>query len=289
MARAARAVTRREQRRRRACGGLDAGPGRVPVAPDLVPPGQDVPGRVRLGGQAHHGRGAERGPAEFVGPAPDDLDRSPGYGPGEQGGIQGGVVGAVVPVAARARHVGHRDVVRGEAEGAGEFGPELVDALGVRPHPQPRASWSPSRWLSPLTVACRCRCSLARAVAVDGPMEACARYGRWYVASADAATRPGRGCRRPAPWSRPARWSRRPPRPGRPAGPRRQAASGGAPRRRRPGAGPRPAARPPRARPPRRGSCRPAPPRARRAARARPSVSRPVSVAPRAGGRTTRP
>ena len=117
-----------------------AGPGRVPVPPYLVPPGQDVPGLVHLGGEAHHGRGAERRPAEFVGPAPDDLDGPPGYGHGEQGGVQGDVVGAVVPVAAGARHVGHRDVVFGEAEGAGEFGAQRVDALGVRPHPQPRAA-----------------------------------------------------------------------------------------------------------------------------------------------------
>ena len=133
---AARAVTGRQQRDRR----IRAGPGAVPVPPDLVPPEQDVPGLVHLGGDADQGRGAERRPAEFVGPAPDDLDGPPGYGHGEQGGVQGDIVGAVVPVAAGARYMGHRDVVFGDAEGAGEFGAQRVDALGVRPHPQPRAA-----------------------------------------------------------------------------------------------------------------------------------------------------
>ena len=130
---AARAVTGRKQRDRR----VRAWPGRVPVSPYLVPPEHHVPGLVHLGGEAHHGRGAERRPAEFVGPAPDDLDGPPGYGHGEQGGVQGDIVGAVVPVAAGARYVGNRDVAFGDTEGAGEFGAQRVDALSVRPHPEP--------------------------------------------------------------------------------------------------------------------------------------------------------
>ena len=97
-----------EQRRRLGT----AGPRYVPVAPDVVPPADDLALRVEIGFQVDGLRGAERRPGQLVLARPLQAHGPALHRARQQRGLQPHIVGAVLAVAAGALHVLDDDALR---------------------------------------------------------------------------------------------------------------------------------------------------------------------------------
>src|SRR5207237_1840935 len=96
-----------EQRRRLASSGTRG----MAIAPDRMPPRDDVARVVEIGFDVDYHRGSKRGPCELIRARPLHADRSPIGSEREPCRVERDVIGSVVTVAAGALHMLDDDLI----------------------------------------------------------------------------------------------------------------------------------------------------------------------------------